>query len=76
MPAFARYQDCVKAGKGHVWNTPEPPAGGPVHLKKVPRIQILTIADLFAGKRPDIPMVDSTAFRKAPKEQRQQGTLL
>ena len=54
----------------------EPPAGGPVHHKKVPRIQILTIADLFAGKRPDIPMVDSTAFRKAPKEQRQQGTLL
>lgn len=35
---------------------------------KYPKIQILTIADLFGGKQPNIPLVDSTSFRKAPKE--------
>lgn len=32
------------------------------------KIQILTIEELFAGKRPDIPFVDPSAFRKAAKE--------
>jgi site-specific DNA-methyltransferase (adenine-specific) len=35
---------------------------------KYPKIQILTIADLFEGKQPNIPLVDSAAFKKAPKE--------
>jgi adenine specific DNA methylase Mod len=34
---------------------------------KYPKIQILTIAELFAGKQPNIPLVD-LAFKKAPKE--------
>jgi site-specific DNA-methyltransferase (adenine-specific) len=32
---------------------------------KYPKIQILTIAELFAGKQPNIPLVDPTAFKKA-----------
>jgi site-specific DNA-methyltransferase (adenine-specific) len=35
---------------------------------KYPKIQILTIAELFAGKQPNIPLVDSASFKKAPKE--------
>jgi len=32
---------------------------------KYPKIQLLTIEQLFAGKRPDIPLVDPTAFKKS-----------
>lgn len=39
----------------------------PLHGKK-PRIQILTIADLFENRRPNIPMVDSSTFKKAKLE--------
>ncbi len=35
---------------------------------KYPKIQILTIAELFEGKQPNIPLVDPTFFKKAPKE--------
>jgi site-specific DNA-methyltransferase (adenine-specific) len=35
---------------------------------KYPKIQILTLADLFGGKQPNIPLVDSASFRKAAKE--------
>ena len=35
---------------------------------KYPRIQILTIAELFAGKQPNIPLVDASAFKRAVKE--------
>jgi adenine specific DNA methylase Mod len=35
---------------------------------KYPKIQILTIRELFEGKQPNIPLVDSTSFKKAPKE--------
>lgn len=35
---------------------------------KYPKIQILTIADLFAGSKPDIPLVDPSVFRKAAVE--------
>lgn len=43
-----------------------------------PRLQILTLEDLFAGKRPNIPYVDaSVAFRKAEREETaNQGKLL
>ncbi len=33
-----------------------------------PRLQILTLADLFQGKRPRIPNVDRAAFRRAARE--------
>ena len=33
------------------------------------RLQIITLAELFAGKKPDIPFVDPyAAFRRAPRE--------
>jgi site-specific DNA-methyltransferase (adenine-specific) len=35
---------------------------------RYPKIQILTMADLFSGKKPDIPLVDSASFKKATKE--------
>ncbi len=35
---------------------------------KYPKIQILTIQELFDGKQPNIPLVDASAFRKAPRE--------
>lgn len=35
---------------------------------KYPKIQILTIAELFEGKQPKIPLVDSASFKKATKE--------
>jgi len=35
---------------------------------KYPRIQILTIVELFAGKQPNIPLVDPSAFKRAAKE--------
>ncbi len=43
-----------------------------------PKLQILTIADLFAGKEPDLPYPDPTAaFRRAAREDTgKQGSLL
>ncbi len=35
---------------------------------KVPRLQILTLAELFAGKRPVVPNVNAAMFKAAPKE--------
>jgi site-specific DNA-methyltransferase (adenine-specific) len=35
---------------------------------KVPKIQILTIADLFAGKKPQIPFIDPATFRRVGQE--------
>ena len=35
---------------------------------KFPRLQILTIAELFAGRKPQIPFGHSEGFRKAAKE--------
>jgi hypothetical protein len=31
-------------------------------------LQILTIEDLFAGKKPELPWIDPTGFKKATKE--------
>lgn len=46
------------------------------HHGQVPKIQILTIAELFEGKRPNIPFVDPSSFKKAPREKRSdQGNL-
>lgn len=46
--------------------------------KTYPRLQIITLAELFQGKRPDIPYVDpGAAFRKAAREDGgRQGNLL
>jgi len=35
---------------------------------KYPKLQILTIAELFEGKQPKIPLVDPAAFKRAAKE--------
>jgi adenine specific DNA methylase Mod len=35
---------------------------------KFQKIQILTIEELFTGKKPDIPLIDSSVFRKAAVE--------
>ena len=44
---------------------------------KFPKLQIVTIAGLFAGKRPQIPFGHSEGFKKAAKEMDAgQGTLL
>jgi len=43
---------------------------------KIPKIQLFTIAELFAGQKPHIPLVDATVFKKAKLETTaQQGTL-
>ncbi|MBV8972571.1 MAG: site-specific DNA-methyltransferase [Sphingomonadaceae bacterium] len=42
---------------------------------KVPRIQILTLAELFQGKRPVVPNVNPAMFKAAPKEAAAQGGL-
>ncbi len=42
------------------------------HLK----IQILTVEDLMAGKKPDIPLVDTSVFRRASAHRPEQGSLL
>lgn len=34
-----------------------------------PRLQIITLAELFAGKRPDIPWVDTSGQKKARREE-------
>src|SRR5581483_7829735 len=35
---------------------------------KYPKVQILTIDELFKGKKPHIPLVDSSVFKKAERE--------
>jgi site-specific DNA-methyltransferase (adenine-specific) len=35
---------------------------------KFPKLQVLTIAELFAGKKPKLPWIDPAAFRKAGVE--------
>ncbi|MEO8926217.1 MAG: DNA methyltransferase, partial [Caulobacteraceae bacterium] len=41
-----------------------------------PKIQILTVEDLFSGKRPDMPWLDPATFRKAKAEPDAQGVLI
>jgi len=35
---------------------------------KYPKLQILTIEELFAGKQPNIPLVDPSGFKRAARE--------
>lgn len=45
--------------------------------RSYPRLQILTLAELFQGRRPDIPLIDPhAAFRKAGREEAKQDRLL
>lgn len=50
----------------------------PATGKSYPRLQIITLAELFRGRRPDLPYIDpSAAFRRAPREDGgRQGSLL
>ena len=44
-----------------------------------PRLQIITLAELFQGKRPAIPFVDPSSIKKAKREDGtagKQGTLI
>ena len=41
-----------------------------------PKVQILTVAQLFAGQRPDMPWIDPTVFKKAKAEKGAQGKLI
>lgn len=43
---------------------------------KYPKLQILTIEELFAGKKPHIPLIDSSAFKKAAHESTQKQSKL
>jgi site-specific DNA-methyltransferase (adenine-specific) len=45
---------------------------------KIARLQILTIEDLFAGKKPAMPPQDPMAFKKAAREEdkTRQGQLI
>ena len=49
-------------------------AGG----RDYPKVQILTIEQLFDGKRPEMPWLDPSVFKKAKREAGpdKQGTLL
>jgi hypothetical protein len=35
---------------------------------KYPKLQIFTIEELLSGKKPQLPLLDPTAFKKAAKE--------
>jgi len=37
---------------------------------KFPKLQIITIEDLFEGKKPNIPLIDTAAFKKAERDDR------
>jgi site-specific DNA-methyltransferase (adenine-specific) len=38
---------------------------------KYPKLQIMTVEELFSGKKPKIPLVDPTSFKKAAVESKQ-----
>lgn len=45
-------------------------------LGDFPKIQILTVEDLFQGKRPHLPWIDPSVFRKAKRESTEQQKTL
>ena len=40
-----------------------------------PRLQIITLAELFQGKRPDLPFVDVASVKRAKREDMVKGNL-
>ena len=57
-PTRPMQTEAVKAG---FYSTP--------YHGNIPKIQILTIAELFAGKKPQIPFLDPSTFRRARQEE-------
>ncbi len=47
------------ADSGHPWGC----------SSRLPNLQIVTIEDLFAGKKPAMPPEDPAAFKKAAREE-------
>lgn len=68
LPTAAMEKEAAAVGRFHAEATG----------KSYPRLQILTLAELFQGRRPDIPYVDpGGAFRRAAREEMgRQGSLL
>ena len=58
-PTRAMERDAASVG---IWTHDEP-------VWRVPRLQIITLAELFQNKRPDIPWVDSSMVKKAKREE-------
>jgi len=38
-------------------------------VRTYPRLQIITLAELFQGKKPDIPYVDKASVKRAKREE-------
>ena len=67
LPTSAMIRDAAAVG---VWENE-------LTGRRHPRLQILTLAELFQGKRPDIPWVDASVLKQAKREDTsKQGTLL
>lgn len=68
LPTSAMDKEAAAVGRFHAEATG----------KSYPKLQIITLAELFQGKRPDLPYVDPTAaFRRAAREDSaKQGSLL
>ena len=68
LPTSAMIKDAAAAGRFEdEWG------------RTYPKLQILTLAELFQGKKPDIPFVDPSSVKKAKREDeaaRKQGSLL
>jgi len=59
--------EAIKAGYYEAW------------MGRFPKLQILTIVELLAGRRPELPILDPAAFRRAPREKgkaAEQGKLI
>ena len=77
VPPSHRQENCIPfaAIRWHDFSNrpvPDTPFG------KFTRLQILTIEDLFAGKKPAMPPEDPAAFRRAAREEdkTRQGKLI
>ena len=68
LPTSAMEREAAAVGRFHAEATG----------KSYPRVQIITLAELFQGRKPDIPYVDpGAAFRRAGREDSaKQATLL
>lgn len=68
LPTSAMIKDAAAAGRFEdEWG------------RTYPRLQILTLAELFQGKKPDIPFVDPSSVKRAKREDEaasKQGSLL
>ncbi|MFW2830161.1 restriction endonuclease [Sphingomonas sp. ID0503] len=66
-PTSAMEREAAAVGRFHVEATG----------RSYPRLQIITLPELFQGKRPDVPYIDtSAAFKRAAREEVEQDSLL